>query len=321
MQDTKPEVTLKTPAVWVGRFESGSPEWHAARASGLGGSEVSAVVGLNPWESKFSLYYRKKSSLPEVEVSDPMKWGTLLEPVIYQEWLDDHLEDGLIMTTGDTYRHETHEWMIANPDGIAWDEETGECEYILEIKNVGRTDGWGPDGTDLIPINYRVQVMWYMAIMGAKRAVIRVLVRGNQPRTYYIDRSDDDIKYLIEEGQNFMTELADGIEPDITRDSATYQALRDLHPEIDNEAVDIEADLAAKLLESVARRKEAELDEKYYKSKVAKIMGHARWAKVGEDTIATRRAPSSRNGVPYVQPSSAKKVIQNFIAPPKEDAA
>ena len=33
-------------ATLIGHFEPGSPEWHAARATGLGGSEVAPVLGL-----------------------------------------------------------------------------------------------------------------------------------------------------------------------------------------------------------------------------------------------------------------------------------
>ena len=51
---------LDTPTgVLIGTFSPGSEEWLAARADGLGGSEVAAVLGLSPFESRFSLWHRK----------------------------------------------------------------------------------------------------------------------------------------------------------------------------------------------------------------------------------------------------------------------
>ena len=39
----------------LGVFESGTSEWHEARADGIGGSEVGTILGLNPWESPYYL--------------------------------------------------------------------------------------------------------------------------------------------------------------------------------------------------------------------------------------------------------------------------
>ena len=47
----------------LGWFEPGTSDWHAARANGIGGSEIAAVLGLSPYESRFSLWHRKKGLL------------------------------------------------------------------------------------------------------------------------------------------------------------------------------------------------------------------------------------------------------------------
>ncbi|MDQ3578214.1 MAG: YqaJ viral recombinase family protein, partial [Actinomycetota bacterium] len=61
--------------MFVGDFAPGSPEWHAARAQGLGGSEIAAVLGLSPWESRFSLWHRKTGTASPVVENDIMYWG------------------------------------------------------------------------------------------------------------------------------------------------------------------------------------------------------------------------------------------------------
>ena len=75
-----------TAPVFVGNFEPGSPQWQAARARGIGGSEIAAVLGLSPWESRFSLWHRKMGLAAPVAQNDVMYWGNRLEGVIRDEF-------------------------------------------------------------------------------------------------------------------------------------------------------------------------------------------------------------------------------------------
>jgi putative phage-type endonuclease len=64
----------------IGYFEPGSAEWHAARRNGVGGSEIAAVMGLSPYESRFSLWHRKQGMVNPVDENPQMYWGKLLDP-------------------------------------------------------------------------------------------------------------------------------------------------------------------------------------------------------------------------------------------------
>ena len=79
-------------AVALGQWPPGSPEWHAARAAGIGGSEVAPILGLSPFESRFSLWHRKAGRIAPVDVSPEMEWGTRLEPAIAQKFRETHPE-------------------------------------------------------------------------------------------------------------------------------------------------------------------------------------------------------------------------------------
>ena len=47
----------------VGVFESGTSDWHEARAYSLGGSEIGTIMGLNPWESAYALWAKKTGKI------------------------------------------------------------------------------------------------------------------------------------------------------------------------------------------------------------------------------------------------------------------
>ncbi len=122
-------------AILIGYFPPGSDEWHAARANGLGGSEVGAVLGLSPYDSKFSLWFRKAGATEPVEVTPPMEWGTRLEPVILGKYRDVH--PGLDYSWENvTFCRQDRPWQIANPDLLATDR-------VIDAKFSLYGDGWG----------------------------------------------------------------------------------------------------------------------------------------------------------------------------------
>ena len=68
----------------LGTFESNSPEWHALRSQGVGGSLVGTIAGLNKWESAYTAWakYTGKIELIEVEVADSPAQGPQQWPVV-----------------------------------------------------------------------------------------------------------------------------------------------------------------------------------------------------------------------------------------------
>lgn len=301
-------------AVLIGTFENGSDEWHAARANGLGGSDISKVVALNPYESRFSLYYQKKDKLRPIEENSAMYWGTTLEPVIFEEFRTKHLRKGLTMTTGDTFHHKDRLWQIANPDGLMWNGT--ELVDLLEIKTAGKADRWGKDGSDIIPIEYRCQIAHYCDVMGLEGGILRVLICGNDPRTYRIKPTTEDIEYLRDQGAQFMYELENNIEPNLDDHTATYNALKEMHPDIDGTVIQISSKLADAWWDTKDALDAAKEKHQGVKNQMAQKMGLARVAMCGDEKVAYRQRPSSGYGDPFVK-SATRKVEQTNIAPVK----
>ena len=97
-------------ATLLGVFESGSEEWHDARHSGIGGSEIGTIMGLNPWESAFALWAKRTGQIPD---NPPENWsirfGRAFELPMLELWAEEHPEyevvDKIVTQSSD---HEFH---------------------------------------------------------------------------------------------------------------------------------------------------------------------------------------------------------------------
>lgn len=71
----------------VHRVFANRAEWLAARRFGIGASEVSAVLGLNPYRSCFEVWAQKVTGSTDnaADESEAAQWGTLLEPLVMSE--------------------------------------------------------------------------------------------------------------------------------------------------------------------------------------------------------------------------------------------
>ena len=227
----------------VGTFAEGSPEWQAARDGAITGSRIAAVCGLSPWESPFSLWHRMAGVAPEQPVSDLMHWGTKLEPLILSEYADRRRIVGhqLVAKPG-LFRHHTRTWQMVTPDALNGDR-------VVEVKYSPMTDGWGDEGTDQIPVYYRAQVLWQLDVFGYRQADVCVFFGGSgEYREYIVDYDPDDITVLRDKARAFLASLDKGERPSIDGHDATYQVVRDLHPDIDDEAIDLPGDVGDRYL-------------------------------------------------------------------------
>ncbi|GGU52190.1 YqaJ viral recombinase family nuclease [Streptomyces lavendofoliae] len=212
---------IQTPTgVLLGTYTPGTPEWEQARAGlCITATEIAAVVGLSPWQSRFSLWH-KKAGLPTApfEPTPQMKWGSRFEDDVAEEFTERHPEHPLL-TTG-TWKHRDRDWQRATPDRLHGDT-------IVEIKTTTSPEGWGPDGSDEVPVHYRCQVLWQQDTLGLHRpARLAVLILPYDYREYVIEYDEDDAKTLRDAAERFLDDVRQGNRPDIDGADATYQTIR-----------------------------------------------------------------------------------------------
>ncbi len=58
--------------------------WLETRNSGIGGSDAGAIMGMNPWKSKYQLWLEKTGQAEPEDLSgkESVYWGTVLETAV-----------------------------------------------------------------------------------------------------------------------------------------------------------------------------------------------------------------------------------------------
>lgn len=267
--------------------------WEFARNFGLGGSDVAAACGLNPWKTPYALWLEKTERITPVfddDAEERMHWGRLLEPVVLEEFDRRHPE--LILTGGEgMYADSEYDWMLANVDGLAYDAD-GVLDAIVEAKTGGHR-GLSDWEDDSAPIHYVCQVQWYMHILGAPRAYLAALLDTNTYVERVIERDDDLIADLVDAAAEFWDCVRRDEAPPADGTDSTRKALARWRG---NPGDVIELDPSWS--KHVARRHELSGEIKALESERTAIdnhlraeMGSAEEARIDGVKVATHRAP------------------------------
>lgn len=278
-------------AVCVGEFEANSPEWHELRKAGIGGSDVAAVVGVSKWTSAYALWAKKSGLIPDdFSDSEAMEWGRLLEPVIREKFAAKHPEWSVVNAKA-TFKSTTHEWLLANVDGFIT-FESGEVG-ILEIKTAAYEDDW----VNGVPLYYQTQVRHYLRVFGLKRGVVAVLFHGNAYKEFdvfadeFVDAADFDML------DKFWLGVLNGLAPDWEGSTSTYEAVRRMHPDIEDSVVEL-GQLGVHLVNAVFDFDEAQAKLNELKSRTLDALGSAKYGVVEERKVCYRSSKSG--GTPYL---------------------
>lgn len=280
-------------AEFVGDYETRSPEWHALRKQGIGGSEIGTILGFNPYESAYTLWHKKLELIPESDLSnnDSVWAGVVLEQPILDRFAEKHPELELF-TTG-TWRNKTYKFMHANPDALYRHRETGEWG-VIEVKT-------GKNPWDSVPPAYRAQTMWYLHAFGLQKAYIVGFVgyRWEERKIEY-DAFEGD--HLVNLASKFVTALESESKPEWDGSDNTYETVRQMHPDIDGAEVEV-GEIGINLWNAQMRLDEAQKELNAYKSAVLDYMGKARHATTtvdGEGTFRIASRQSRKDGLPYL---------------------
>ena len=208
--------------------------WLNERRTGIGGSDVAAVLGLNPWKTPLDVWNDKLGLSEDKGMSEPAYWGTVLEDTVAKEFQ---------LRTGKRVQKVSHQfadpetpWAIANIDRAIINREIAkkirpllnveEIERYANITGVERpintdvafeaktahaftADLWGPSQEleikqnnikteHVIPLYYETQIQWYCGILKLRGMYLAVLIGGSDFRMYWIDARPDVFQVIKE---------------------------------------------------------------------------------------------------------------------------
>ncbi len=116
------EITRYTPqrlndATLIHDAETGSAEWARHRKSGIGGSDIGVILGLNEYKSAYQLWAERIGLIDVEPVNNwSVRFGKAFEMPILQMWAEDNPE-WEVFTTG-TYCDNTYNFLQASPDAL-----------------------------------------------------------------------------------------------------------------------------------------------------------------------------------------------------------
>ena len=270
-------------ALNLGVYDSGSPEWNELRSRGIGGSEIGTIMGLNPWESAFALWAKRTGQIPDPPLDGwSIRFGRAFELPMLELWAEEHPEYEVFLTG--TWQHPDIEFMLANPDALARHRETGEW-IVVEVKTA--RGSWGET-----PPNYRAQVLHYMTVLSLDKAVI-VAVAGWNHEERWVEYDEFEADSQLAVAARFWEHLQNVEKPEWDGSKATYEAVRYMHPDIENDEVDLE-EFGQVLLSASENFRKSETALNEIKSVVLDRMGTAKYGYVMRDgkkwVIAQRQA-------------------------------
>jgi putative phage-type endonuclease len=248
----------------------------AARDSGLGSSEIAAILGRDPWRTAWDVWAVKTGRADSAPANDAMRIGTAFERVLL-DLASEELGRKIVAPTSTFVRGV----MRANIDGML--DRFAKGGEIVEAKTTSVTDGWGPAGSNEVPERVALQVQFQMLCAESSVAHVAKLSAafGFSFALYRIERDEDvcaEIEARCEEW--WARHVIEGKEPDAAPSPDVLARVRR-----DAKKVDIDATLIAR--ERIARDELAAAEAKYEaaKSAVLHAMGDADTATDGTWTI------------------------------------
>lgn len=171
-------------------------KWLELRTTGIGGSDVGAIMGMNKYASPLTIYLSKKN-VEGFKGNAATEWGHILEDPIRKKAAE---ELGIeIISVPGMYTSIDIPYMNANIDGLCHAEnqvtiggETIEGLGGFEIKTSSRGEGFSEDE---IPDSYYCQVQHYMAVTNLPWFILTAFFLNTKRVRHYVIRRNDDFIY------------------------------------------------------------------------------------------------------------------------------
>ena len=188
-------------------------EWLKNRMNGIGGSEISAVIGQNPYLDNQTLWELKTGRRHAEDISDKpyVQYGTQAEMHLRGLFRLDFPEFKVDFVENNSWTNSKYPWARASLDG--WMTDQAGRRGVLEIKTSAilqsmQKERWNKQ----VPMNYYCQCLMYMAVVEADFAYVKAQLKSVFDGEAYLQtkhipilRADvqDDIDYLMAKGAEF----------------------------------------------------------------------------------------------------------------------
>lgn len=169
--------------------------WLRLRKQGVGGSDVGAICGFNPYMTAMNVYQDKISEeITDID-NEAMRQGRELEEYVARRFME--ATGKKVRRANFMFYDEKNPFMIADIDRMIVGENAGlECKTA----NTFMADKWKGDN---IPLSYQMQCYHYMSVTGCDSWYIAVLIYGKEFKYHKIERDEAIISSLVQIEKDF----------------------------------------------------------------------------------------------------------------------
>ena len=210
-------------------------EWLMKRKCGIGGSDASSILGLNPYRSSMAVYIEKideeircnqmDNGLKENAVSKnnetnyKMELGNKLKGFVASEFM---LRTGKkVRSINGILRNDKYPFAIANIDRAV----VGEKAFLeCKVTNSFNKKEW----EKTVPIHYQIQMNHYMAVTGASHCYIAALIGNEELVIHKLERDKEMIDEIMKLEEMFWNNCVLGDDFPMPDGSSDYSKTLDV---------------------------------------------------------------------------------------------
>ena len=208
-------------------------EWLDIRSKYIGGSDAGAVVGMNPYKSRYTLWAEKTKKVPSFEGNTTTRVGAYLEQLVAEMFEEETGKK--VRKKNSTMVNDLYPFACANVDRMIVGEKA-----FLEIKTTNSFPIMKSlRNSEEFPEAYDCQVVHYLAVTGLEKAYLAVLINCRELKIYEMERDQAEIDALMGAEEAFWKLVETNTPPAVDGDESTTETLKTLYPNANGETVDL----------------------------------------------------------------------------------
>lgn len=202
--------------------------WLRARHAGIGGSDVSAILGLSRFRGPWSVWRDKVDKVVEPGWGNNMaEWGHRHEPAIalrFSEVLADKWPDCQVIDPGDytsVWANDTLVPLFCTPDRLI----TRDKRWVASLEEKCAWHKAAKEWEKHVPFGYQAQLQFTMLCCGVRHGFFAVLLNGCEFRWYEMERNDRFIQKVMPKLRRFWECVTTYTPPSVDFSQSTARSI------------------------------------------------------------------------------------------------
>ena len=191
---------------------TGRADWLEKRRHYIGGSDAGAVAGFNPYRGPYAVWLEKTGkAMGEDKQTVATELGSFLEQFVADKFSSETSKK--VQRVNFIQVNDRYPWACADIDRrIVGEDAILECKTTHSFENMKLISGGE------YPMAWYCQMMHYMAVTGAKKAYLAVLISNRDFRIFELERDDAEIESLMQMERDFWQHVTDETPPAASAD-------------------------------------------------------------------------------------------------------